>query len=212
MEDKTYKEKYDEYKEVFSSRKKNLLALLQEQLHPVQNAANIISSLGHLIVKCHHDKDDLVRASAFKALATEDLNLTGTSLVKVAFPNAIYDLAGEYDAATSTFIPKKSGVYVITASANYIKRPESQDNASNPFIFIRVNNGAQDIQDEFRLNPRGRSRSEVTQVTDNLFLNAGDRVEVFFGTDENAPGTIFPSLGTYFTAARVPSPIHKKRV
>ncbi|MCD7033231.1 hypothetical protein LRR81_03240 [Metabacillus sp. GX 13764] len=138
--------------------------------------------------------------------------MTVTGRTKVSYPTVTYDLAGEYDSAASAFIPKTSGVYAITASVNYIKNLETQQNEVNPFIIITVNGSAVDGEDDFRINPAGRSRSEITQVSDNLFLNAGDRVEVEFFPDgfQSATGRILPSLGTYFTAARVPSPAKRK--
>lgn len=61
--------------------------------------------------KCNDNKDNLVRASAFRARNTVDQNVPANTFVKVLFQNEQFNLANEYNPETSIFIPKTKGVY-----------------------------------------------------------------------------------------------------
>lgn len=88
MEPNGYLDKFEQYRELFSSRKINLSALLQEQLQSqasLQNAADLISGFSHSLLNCFFGKAGSVRPSAFRATAAEDVTVTGRT--KVNYPN-----------------------------------------------------------------------------------------------------------------------------
>lgn len=150
----------------------------------------------------------IVRPSAFKATSTQFVD--SEKLAKVYFPTTLFDLAHEYNPKTSTFIPKKDGVYAVTASVNYVSVPPRTTTPSDTIIFITVNNKQQDLEDDFIINPANSSMSQVSQINDILNLNAGDRVEVFFAP-LTSTGTILGNVGTFFASARFPSPTCNKK-
>lgn len=51
--------------------------------------------------KCNDNKDNLVRASAFRARNTVDQNVPANTFVKVLFQNEQFNLANEYNPETS---------------------------------------------------------------------------------------------------------------
>ena len=51
--------------------------------------------------KCNDNKDSLVRASAFRARNTVNQPVPANTFVKVLFQNEQFDLANEYNPATS---------------------------------------------------------------------------------------------------------------
>ncbi|MCQ6331320.1 complement C1q domain-containing protein, partial [Bacillus cereus] len=65
-------------------------------------------------VKCCDDKkEELVRASAFRAVNTVNQPVLANTPVKVLFQNEQFDLANEYNPVTSIFTPKTRGVYNV---------------------------------------------------------------------------------------------------
>ncbi len=53
--------------------------------------------------KCHDNKDNLVRASAFRARNTVNQNVPANTFVKVLFQNEQFDLANEYNPSNIYF-------------------------------------------------------------------------------------------------------------
>ena len=72
--------------------------------------------------KCNDNKDSLVRASAFRARNTVNQPVPANTFVKVLFQNEQFDLANEYNPATSIFIPKTKGVYSVIERLVFSKR------------------------------------------------------------------------------------------
>ena len=62
--------------------------------------------------KCHDNKDNLVRASAFRARNTVNQNVPANTFVKVLFQNEQFDLANEYNPATS-ILCRRLEVYIL---------------------------------------------------------------------------------------------------
>ena len=71
--------------------------------------------------KCNDNKDNLVRASAFRARNTVDQTVPANTFVKVLFQDEQFDLANEYNPATSIFIPKTRGVYSIIGTIGFFQ-------------------------------------------------------------------------------------------
>ncbi|WP_342046132.1 hypothetical protein, partial [Bacillus sp. OTU530] len=115
-----------------------------------------------------------VRKSAFTATKAVGQTVQGTGEVKVFFQNEQFDLADEYDSIASAFIPKEKGLYSIIASVSFAPRGLP---TGAIHLQIRVNGNIV------------ASDSEVTtvdgsvSVATTLELQANDRVEVFFASD-----------------------------
>ncbi|WP_459500773.1 ABC transporter permease [Bacillus sp. C1] len=152
---------------------------------------------------CDDHGKNLVRASAFRAVSNVDQNLPANTLVKVLFQNEQFDLANEYNPATSVFIPKTDGVYSIIGTVAFGPNDLFQD--YNTTIEIRVNGGEIIVSHNTFFGGGVFFLNDVT-VTTILELQAGDMVEIF--AQSNQDGVIFISDGvTRFEAARYPSPL-----
>ncbi|WP_129725886.1 C1q-like domain-containing protein [Ectobacillus funiculus] len=114
------------------------------------------------------------RKSAFTATKAVGQTVPGTGEVKVFFQKEQFDLADEYDSIASAFIPKEKGLYSIIASVSFAPRGLP---TGAIHLQIRVNGNIV------------ASDSEVTTVDGSvsvatiLELQANDRVEVFFASD-----------------------------
>ncbi|MDQ0061043.1 hypothetical protein [Paenibacillus harenae] len=116
------------------------------------------------------------------------------------FPQVLYgleqfDLNGEYDPATSTFTPRRSGVYSIHASVSF---DSNATVAVNVGIVIRANNDP--ILTDSETFPFGDGVIDAGGI---VRLQAGDRVQVFFTISGTAGGNIEASLETRFDGARI---------
>ncbi|GGB44597.1 C1q-like domain-containing protein [Fictibacillus barbaricus] len=120
---------------------------------------------------CKSDKSERCGCnSAFRAIKTVGQQVLQNVPTQVLYPVEQYDTNNEYDPATSTFIPKQSGVYSIIASILV---------SSSPDVSFRINirvNGNDVASDN--------ENSTITQLTGlsvstNIRLQAGDRVQVF---------------------------------
>lgn len=143
------------------------------------------------------------RESAFRALnLTMPQNVPANTFVKAVFPTEQFDLANEYNPITSTFRPKKDGVYSIIATIGFSPNDQMLDYRTR--IEIRVNGTtAIAIDNDFF----GGNTPFVNAVSVSTIYNleAGDRVEVF--VQSSIAGTIVTSEdGSHFEAARFPSP------
>jgi hypothetical protein len=148
-------------------------------------------------------KKGSTRESAFRALnLTMPQNVPANTFVKAVFPTEQFDLANEYNPITSTFRPKKDGVYSIIATIGFSPNDQMLDYRTR--IEIRVNGTtAIAIDNDFF----GGDTPFVNAVSVSTIYNleAGDRVEVF--VQSSIAGTIVTSEnGSHFEAARFPSP------
>ncbi|OTY03729.1 MULTISPECIES: ABC transporter permease [Bacillus cereus group] len=144
---------------------------------------------------------NLVRASAFRAVSTVNQNVPANTFVKVLFQNEQFDLANEYNPATSIFIPKTRGVYSVIGTIAFI--PNNLNVNYRARVEIRVNgNPAIAIDNDF-FGPI--NFANVVAVSSIIQLNAGDVVEVF--AQSSVAGVISTvENSTHFEAARFPSP------
>jgi len=144
---------------------------------------------------------NLVRASAFRAVSTVNQNVPANTFVKVLFQNEQFDLANEYNPATSIFIPKTRGVYSVIGTIAFI--PNNLNTNYRARVEIRVNgNPAIAIDNDF-FGPI--NFANVVAVSSIIQLNAGDVVEVF--AQSSVAGVISTvENSTHFEAARFPSP------
>jgi hypothetical protein len=142
--------------------------------------------------------------SAFRAIANFNQSITAFAQTKLNFTNEQFDLRDEYDL--TAFVPKQRGIYSIEASAEF--GPNVFNVTHSIFISIRVNNDVVASSREVWV-PVSGAGSNTVQVSTISELQAGDRVEVFFFSNQN--GTVFQSspfasMGTTFQAARFSSP------
>lgn len=142
-----------------------------------------------------------VPISAFRAENNTDQEVSINTEVVIAFPNVIFDLAGEY-VLPNTFTPTITGVYSLSVSAFFL--------ATTPgSAVIRISfhvNGAFRSYYITEVQPRaaGQAVIDTTAFTTILQLQAGDLVTVRFLSTQ--AGTIQnDGNATYFTAARFPS-------
>jgi hypothetical protein len=147
-------------------------------------------------------EDNLAIASAFRAVnMTSDQPVPANAFVKVIFPTVQFDLATEYNPATSTFIPAKNGVYSILGTIGFL--PNDPNVNYRTRIEIRVNgNPANAIDNDFF--GAGVLTANAVQVSTILQLLANEQVEVY--ATSSTPGIITSAEdGSRFEAARFPS-------
>lgn len=140
------------------------------------------------------EKKENVRESAFRAIKTvaQTILKTGEG-VKVFFQTEQFDLANEYDPVTSTFIPKQHGIYSIIASVSFV--PLGHPTGSI-LLQIRVNGNI------VASNSEPTTIDGSASVSTTLQLQADDRVEVFFDSD-NKGKIRAGSARNYFEGAQV---------
>ncbi|MFH7829592.1 hypothetical protein [Bacillus luti] len=154
---------------------------------------------------CDDKKDELVRASAFRAINTMNQPVSANTSVKVLFQNEQFDLANEYNPAASTFIPKTRGVYSVLGNITFSPNDITVNYRAR--VEIRVNgNPAIAIDNDFF--GTGVFFNNDVSVTSILQLEAGDFVEVF--AESSIAGVIVQNVNgfntVHFEAARFPSP------
>lgn len=158
-------------------------------------------------VKCCDDKkEELVRASAFRAVNTVNQPVLANTSVKVLFQNEQFDLANEYNPVTSIFTPKTRGVYSVLGNITF--SPNDFNVNYRARVEIRVNgNPAIAIDNDFF--GTGVFFNNDVSVTSILQLEAGDLVEIF--AESSIAGVIVQNVNglntVHFEAARFPSPI-----
>jgi hypothetical protein len=136
--------------------------------------------------------------SAFRAIANVVQPVPGAG--GNPFPQVLYgleqfDLNNEYDPSTSTFIPKRSGVYSITASVRF---DSNASGAVDVGLAIRANDAP--ILTDRETFPFGDGSIDAGGLAR---LRAGDRVQVFFTISGVAGGNIEAGVGTRFEGARI---------
>jgi hypothetical protein len=139
------------------------------------------------------DNQGNVRQSAFAATANREQALTNVAGKVNTFGLEAFDLNNEYDPATSTFIPRQSGIYSITAGVNL--DPTDLNASYIGAIIIRINGGNTLADRENMI------RSGTVDVSGLVQLQAGDRVEVF--ALMTTPGVVTTTTDTRFQASRV---------
>ncbi|MGO4538277.1 C1q-like domain-containing protein [Paenibacillus sp. 2TAB19] len=133
------------------------------------------------------------KGSAFSAIATDAQPIGSTGVVQVLFDRELFDLANEYNPATSIFTPKRSGVYVFFASMNY--RPSTEDAG---VVSLAIVAGSRDIQfDSEPIDPINGNQLDVAGIAN---LRAGERVAVLAVVSAGS-GVIEP-FGTRFEGSR----------
>lgn len=144
-----------------------------------------------------------VRPSAFRAIhTTTDQPVASNIPVKITFSSVQFDLAGEFDPKTSTFIPSANGIYYILSTVAF--KPYDPNGDYKIHIEIRVN-GKQAVVTDSHFFGGGAPYLNDATVSTVLGLEAGDQVEVF--AESNIPGSFVPSEDhSRFEAARFPSP------
>lgn len=142
----------------------------------------------------------MVRPSAFKAISAVDQSVAANTFVKVLYQSEQFDLANEYNAATSIFIPLTKGVYNLIASVAF--SPNVQGTPFKVFITFRINGRVLGGDSEFQ---GAIALSNIILTTDIQQLNARDIVEVV--ASATVPGKFFAVEDqTRFAVSRVPSP------
>ena len=150
------------------------------------------------------NEENINIASAFRAVNTTDQTVPENTFVKVNYQHKQFDLANEYKPGTSTFRPKKNGVYLISATISFI--PNNNNTNYRARIEIRVNGKPAIAIDNDFFGPI--NFGNAVNVSTILKLKAKDKVEVF--AQSSIAGFIAVNLAgevsTHFEAARFPSP------
>lgn len=117
------------------------------------------------------DNTTAIRSSFFAVLPS-DISIPGNILTKLNFSTEIYDLLDEYANTSSRFTASKRGIYQISARAMFTSAAE----ASN--FYLRVGVNGQNTIGDHKVN-NGQGVSVELQISDQLYLNAGDYVEIY---------------------------------
>jgi hypothetical protein len=145
-----------------------------------------------------------VRASGFRATElVPSAVIPADTFTKVRYTNEQYDLTNEYAPSTSTFSPRRKGVYSIIASIFFL--PVA------PFTLpalTQINILVNGFYVAFDSETLSTNTGYTVSVSTNIQLNAGDVVEVYMRS--SVQGAIVPSpaegVATRFEATRFPSP------
>ncbi|MDQ0116254.1 ABC transporter permease [Paenibacillus harenae] len=144
-------------------------------------------------------KNAVKGASAFRAIANQGQTVPPGMIVQVLFQNEDFDVNNEYNPLTSTFRPRKSGIYSLMAAVTFALM-----NATPPVnaeLIIRVNGMSQISDFEVFSTTAG-----VIDASGILRLNAGDNVQVFIvfsGFVPEGSVVILSGIGTRFEGARI---------
>ncbi|OBZ13068.1 hypothetical protein [Bacillus sp. FJAT-26390] len=139
-------------------------------------------------------KQRVRRNSAFRAVSGVDQQLLDGMTEQVQYQVEELDLGNEYNSATSTFRPKKDGVYTLFASVFFQTVTVT---AYTLDLEIRVN-GVPRISDQEDFN----NTSGIIEASGIVELEARDRVQVFATVFEKNV-EIQSGLSTRFEGARI---------
>ncbi|HDR7378844.1 hypothetical protein COF68_27370 [Bacillus toyonensis] len=155
-------------------------------------------------VDCCDSNKDNTRESAFRATSATNQAVVANSTIQVFYQNEQFDLANEYNTATSRFIPRKDGVYNIIGSVHF--QPTVLTTPYQITVSISVNGVSigPDKESHGAVNVVGITRDNIVETVDILRLNAGDIVEVV--ATPSIAGQFLAGNGTRFAASRIPSP------
>ncbi len=134
----------------------------------------------------------------FRAVKSADQSVPGgAGYSLLTFEDVLFDSGMEYDAATSSFVPRLDGVFLINATAAF-SASGLADNAV--FLMITPDNGTTGAQ--FSSNSMPGGEVNFDDISAILYLNAGDKIQIF--ARSTVPGTFLKDY-TAFSAARLPS-------
>lgn len=155
---------------------------------------------------CKCEKGGNSRESAFRAVSEMEVNMTVLKPVKVLFENEQFDLADEYNPATSTFIPKTRGVYSIIGAITFL--PSILEPYSASLEVIVNGNPSVFADNDYYANFDNYPIPSVISVSGILQLEAGDTVEMkaTVTTDGLLRANRDGAFTSSFEAARFPSP------
>jgi hypothetical protein len=163
------------------------------------------SAINHVTTSSEGARDvlSLVRPSAFRAInITTDQPVSANTPLKITFPSVQFDLEGEFNPATSTFIPSTNGVYFVLGDVAFNPYDPNGDYRTRIEIHVNGKRAAAIDNDFFGVGTHYLNNAAVSTI---LQLQAGDRVEVF--AESNIPGTFVASEdNSRFEAVRFPSP------
>ncbi|MUT66811.1 hypothetical protein [Paenibacillus sp. NEAU-GSW1] len=132
--------------------------------------------------------------SAFRAVSGMNQQLPDSELTQVDYQVQELDLNNEYNPATSTFRPKKSGVYALFASVFFTSTTVTNFSLN---LQIRVNGVPRITDQEDYFNTGG-----IIDAGGIIDLEARDIVEVFAtAIDKNL--TALSGINTRFEGARI---------
>ncbi|WJN47721.1 ABC transporter permease (plasmid) [Priestia aryabhattai] len=143
------------------------------------------------------DVNEPSTSSAFRAVSNI-LQPLPSNFIKVLFPVEQFDLASEYNTATSTFTAKTGGVYSLSAAIEFSPDDPNVDYEVRIGFFINGFNPSVDI-DYTGFNAAFFNNVEINDIVQ---LNPGDRVEVF--ASSTTPGFINPQGLNRFAVAKFP--------
>ena len=198
--------KKNKQKQEQDQKMKQKMKQQQQQNDTISNIGNPTINVNVTTASSDVDVDQLVRASAFRAVKTVNQVLVPNTPVQVLYQDEQFDLANEYNPTTSTFSPTANGVYSVIGTVSF--SPNFPNLPYRTRIEIRVNgNPAIAIDNDF-FSATIPSFSNVVEVSSILQLQAGDQVTIF--AESNIGGTIALNTAggnsTHFEAARLPSP------
>ena len=138
--------------------------------------------------------------SAFRAVNNANQAVPANTFVKVLYQNEQFDLENEYNPATSTFVPREDGVYLIIGSISFL--PNNTAINYRARVEIRINGVVNATIDNDFFGPI--VFGNVVSVSSILRLQAGDTVEIF--AQSSTAGTFTAGTvesATHFEAARL---------
>ncbi|MDZ5609729.1 ABC transporter permease [Bacillus pseudomycoides] len=145
----------------------------------------------------------LIRPSAFRAVKAFNQNVLIERFQQITYETKQFDLKDEYNISDSTFVPKRKGVYAITAGAAFLAKFPF-DTSRTTTMLIRVND-IDIVKEDYHFVPELAGRPYAVRISTILQLNKRDKVQVWT-IISGGNMTILNNEGTHFEAARFPSP------
>ncbi|WP_225990139.1 MULTISPECIES: hypothetical protein [unclassified Bacillus (in: firmicutes)] len=155
-------------------------------------------------VDCCNSNRENTRESAFRATSATNQAVAANETIQVLYQNEQFDLANEYSTTTSSFIPKKDGVYNIIGSVHFQPTVLTTPYQINVSISVNGVSIGPDKESHGAVNVGTITRDNIVETVDILQLNAGDVVEVV--AVSSLAGLFLAGNGTRFAASRIPSP------
>jgi hypothetical protein len=135
--------------------------------------------------------------SAFRAQLTMATTVSGEAVTPVALDSVLFDLGGEYNAATGVFTPKSTGVYEVTCSLEFFNGP------SGNVYGAQIWDGSSELDGtDVQSSLTGEIRAIATTVA---HLSAGDAVSCRSFATPTGSNALFAQDPTRnaFSAARL---------